>query len=896
MADEWHMREWSEVAGALKTDVERGLTLAEVNQRRADYGANELIDRGVKNPWRILWEQFTATMVVILIVAALASALLGKVTESLSIFVIVFLFGILGFVQEYRAEKAMAALRQMAAPLVRVKREGELQEISACELVPGDVISLEAGNVVPADSRLVETANLRALESVLTGESAPVEKDPRPSERADVPLGDRHNMLYMGTVITYGRGTAIVTATGMSAELGKIASQLQAAPSVPTPLQGRLDQVGKVLAVAGVIAAILVMALGVWRGEALSDMFLAGVSVAVAVVPEGLPAVVTLTLALGARRMLKRRALIRRLPAVETLGAVTVICSDKTGTLTANRMTVVALQLVDAHVRLDEGITIEAEQRKGLQLLAAGGVLCNDAKVAGGEQIVGDPTETALVVAATKLDLDKDALDRLMPRVGERPFDSERKNMLTLHENHGGVDWLPSELQDARYIAISKGAVDGLLHDSDQLWTGKGFEPLTLDLHQRMDEMNHRMAEQGMRVLGVALKAVLTPEVDESSGQGLIFIGMMGMIDPPREEARAAVNTCRMAGIRPIMITGDHPATAISIAQQLGITTNARVLTGQALNKLSDAELREAVEKVSVYARVAPEHKLRVVDALQANQHVVAMTGDGVNDAPALKRADIGVSMGVTGADVTKEASDMVLLDDNFATIVAAVEEGRTIYDNVRRFVQFSVAGNIGKIAVMLVAPLLGMPIPLLPLQLLWLNLMTDGLLGLGMGVEPPERNVMRRAPRAKRDSLFADGVGQSIVWMGALISLLTIGVGFAYWVQGRESWQTMVFCTLAFSQVAQAMTVRSERESIFKMGLLTNRTLFGLALAVIVLQLGVIYLPFTDQFFHITPLTPLDLLISAACGGVVLLVGEGVKWTRRMGVRRLNAANEAQA
>ncbi len=587
--------------------------------------------------------------------------------------------------------------------------------------------------------------------------------------------------------------------------------------------------------------------------------------------------------------MLKRRALIRKLPAAETLGAVTVICSDKTGTLTANRMTVVAMQLADAHVRLDGDKAIEPAQRKGLQLLAAGGVLCNDAKVAGGEQIVGDPTETALVVAATRLDLDKDALDKLMPRVGERPFDSERKNMLTLHENRGGVDWLPGAFQGARYIAISKGAVDGLLHDSDRLWTGGGAKPLTPDLRQRMDEMNHRMAEQGMRVLGVALKEASTSEVDESSGQGLIFVGMVGMIDPPREEARAAVNTCKLAGIRPMMITGDHPATAISVAQQLGITTDSRVLTGQELNKLTDAELRDAVEKVSVYARVAPEHKLRVVNALQANQHVVAMTGDGVNDAPALKRADIGVSMGVTGADVTKETSDMVLLDDNFATIVAAVEEGRTIYNNVRRFVQFSVAGNIGKIAVMLIAPLLGMPIPLLPLQLLWLNLMTDGLLGLGMGVEPPERNVMRRAPRAKRDSLFAEGVGQSIVWMGALISLLTIGVGYVYWVQGRESWQTMMFCTLAFSQVAQAMTVRSDRESIFKVGLFTNRTLLGLALLVIVLQLGVVYLPFTDQFFHINPLTPADLLISVACGSVVLLVGEGVKWTRRVGMRRLS-------
>jgi Ca2+-transporting ATPase len=896
MAEEWHVREWSDVASALKTDVQRGLSLDEVGRRQAEYGPNELTDKGVKSPWRILWEQFTATMVIILIIAALVSALLGKVTESLSIFVIVFLFGILGFVQEYRAERAMAALRQMAAPVVRVKREGNLQEISARELVPGDVIYLEAGNVVPADGRLVETANLRTLESALTGESAPVEKEVRSIEQADAPLGDRHNMLYMGTVVTYGRGAAVVTATGMSAELGKIASQIQTTVFQPTPLQQRLDQVGKVLAVAGVVAAILVMLLGVWRGESWGNMFLAGVSVAVAVVPEGLPAVVTLTLALGARRMLKRRALIRKLPAVETLGAVTVICSDKTGTLTANRMTVVEMLMGDRQVRLDENAPLSEAQQTQLRLLAAGGALCNDAQVGGEEQMVGDPTETALVVAAQKLGLAKDALEKQMPRAGERPFDSERKNMLTLHQNSGNVEWLPDTLQQARYVVIAKGAVDGLLHDADRFWTGESVIPFTQEQHGRIEEMNHRMAEQGMRVLGIAFGEGSTPDVNESSGKGLIFVGMMGMIDPPREEAKAAVNTCRMAGIRPLMITGDHPATALSIALQLGITTNARVLTGQELSKLSDEALQREVEQVSVYARVAPEHKLRVVNALQANRHVVAMTGDGVNDAPALKRADIGVSMGVTGADVTKEASDMVLLDDNFATIVAAVEEGRTIYNNVRRFVQFSVAGNIGKIVVMLAAPLLGMPIPLLPLQLLWLNLMTDGLLGLGMAVEPPERNVMLRRPRSKQDSLFADGVGQSIIWMGTLISLLAIGVGYIYWLQGRDTWQTMVFCTLAFSQVAQAMTVRSDRESIWRIGLFTNRPLLGLTLTVILLQLAVIYLPFTDEFFHVSALTLSDLLVSVACGSVVLLVGEGVKWVRRIGARRLHAVHSAQA
>ncbi len=896
---DWYQRTTDDALQTLGVDASRGLDDSGAARRLAESGPNVLIDSGMKSPWRILWEQFSATMVLILIIAALVSGLLGRVNETVSILAIVVLFGLLGFAQEYRAEKALAALKKMAAPQVRVRRGGGVRQLPARDLVPGDIVLLEAGNIVPADGRIIESAALAIQESMLTGESEPAAKITAPLSGDDLPLGDRHNMAYMGTLVTGGRGALVVTATGMRAELGRIAAALQSVHETQTPLQVRLDQLGQWLAVAGLAAAALVMGLGLLRGDGLRETFLLGVSVAVAVVPEGLPAVVTFTLALGARRLLKRQALIRKLPAVETLGAVTVICSDKTGTLTENRMTVVMLDAAGHRLdmqELDPRHALAGAARDGVtspvnpafMLLVGGGALCNDASLRhepGGTEthVLGDPTEAAMVVAAARLGLLKDELDRRLERVAELPFDSERKRMTTVHRA-GIVPGL--DLPAAPYVAFTKGAVDGILGATAQVWMEGHVEPLTAAWRTRIESSNDDLAARGMRVLGVAFRPLAAIPDGSALEQDLIFVGLIALIDPPRAEAQAAVQTSRDAGIRPIMITGDHPLTARAIAGQLGITADGAVVSGQALNAMSDAELSAALGEVSVFARVSPAHKLRIVEALQARGHIVAMTGDGVNDAPALRRADIGVAMGITGTDVSKQASDMVLLDDNFATIVAAVAEGRTIYNNVRRFVKFSVGGNIGKIAVMVLAPLLGMPLPLLPLQLLWLNLLTDGLLGLGLGVEPSEVGVMRRPPRPPGESILGDGTGAHMAWLGAFIALLAGGAGWLYWMAGQPGWQTMVFSTLAFAQVAQALAVRSARASLLRVGLLTNKPLALLAALVGLLQLAVLFIPPLQVFFHVMPLGVLDIAISMGLGSLVLWASELEKAVLRLRCR----------
>ena len=928
-----YQRETADALRELGVEAARGLDEAQVAARLAQHGPNELIDRGAKSPWRILWEQFSATMVLILIGAGLLSVFLGKANESISIFAIVVLFGLLGFVQEYRAEKAMAALKQMSVPTVRVRRNGAVKEISARDVTVGDIVLLEAGNVVPADLRLVEATNLRVQEAALTGESEPVEKETKALPGENLPLGDRRNMAYMGTVVTYGRGAGVVTGVGMQAELGKIASMLQAVQGEETPLQQRLDKLGKTLALAGVVIALLVLGIGVLRGADVREMFLTAVSVAVAIIPEGLPAVVTFTLALGARRMLQRNALIRKLPAVETLGSVTTICSDKTGTLTENRMTVVVLDIAGHRVRVDETLRDDAPsmaseeqggllknaqtaaQAQSLSLLLTGGALCNDAQVErkdGRLQTIGDPTEGALLVAANLAGLTRANLEQSLPRVGELPFDSDRKRMTTIHHWVGQPSdaarfHLPANPEgQTPFVAFTKGAVDGLLDLSTHIWDNDQAVPLTPAYRQRIEAANADLAQNGMRVLGVAVQPLPAfdggPAALAGLEQGLTFVGFFGIIDPPRAEVRDAVATARSAGIRPVMITGDHPLTARYIAQDLGILDadgpgGAQVLTGAELQAMSDEELAAVVERVSVYARVSPEHKLRIVRALQSRGHIAAMTGDGVNDAPALKQADIGVAMGITGTDVSKEAADMVLLDDNFATIVAAVEEGRTIYDNVRRFVKFSVAGNIGKVAVMLLAPFLGMPIALLPLQLLWLNLLTDGLLGLGMGFEPAERGVMRRPPISPRAGIFSGGLGRHVTWVGALIGVAALAVGYAYWAGGSDKWQTLMFNTLAFAQVGQALASRSNRESLFRIGLLSNKPLLGMITIVVLGQVGVLVLPFMETFFKTEPLSLVDWAVSVGVGALVFLAIEVEKWlSRRRPSEAVVSSNAAPA
>ncbi|MCC7491854.1 MAG: cation-translocating P-type ATPase [Fimbriimonadaceae bacterium] len=898
MAD-WFRLPVPTVLSTVEVAPASGLSSPEAARRLAANGPNELVEKAGKSPWRMLWEQFTATMVLILVAAAVISLFLTKWLEAGAILAIVVLFGLLGFFQEYRAEQAMAALRQMAVPLVRVLRDGQIDDIAARELVVGDIVLLEAGNVVPADLRLLEEANLRIQEAALTGESEAVEKCTEPFDEPDLPLGDRRNLAYMGTQVTYGRGRGVVVASGMDTELGQIANLLQGAEQTMTPLQIKLDRVGKSLAVAGIAAAALILTIGLLEQESLQEMFLTAVSVAVAVVPEGLPAVVTVTLALGAQRMLARQALIRKLPAVETLGSVTVICSDKTGTLTENRMTVTVLDVAGHRVDLlehvrhhrpdlepeDSQVAIFAAGPPSLTALVAGGALCNDAvlkpdPVAGRYHALGDPTEGALLVAAAQAGLTKEQLAAALPRCAEVPFDSDRKRMTTVHER--GSVAPPAALAallpaGVPYLALTKGAVDQMVDEAVAVWNDGHLEPFTPDWRSRLLAAAERLAGDGMRVLAVACRplAALPAKVDESIERELVLIGLLGLIDPPRPEVKAAVRRCREAGIRPVMITGDHPLTAVYIARDLGISRNDKVITGTQLAALSEADLAVAVADVNVFARVSPEHKLRIVRALQSRGEIAAMTGDGVNDAPSLRQSDIGVAMGITGTDVSKEASDMVLLDDNFATIVAAVEEGRVIYDNVRRFVKFSIAGNIGKVLVMLLAPLWGLNVALLPLQLLWLNLITDGLLGLGMGVEPAEEGVMRRPPVSPQAGIFSGGGLRHVLWVGLFTGAIALGVGVWFEHHDHHAWQTMTFTLLAFLQTGQALAVRSLHQPIWKMPLRSNRTLVGLAAATFALQLTAIYFPPLQAFLKTEALTAAELGMCLNFGILVLLAVE---------------------
>ncbi len=908
---DWHVLDVPDVIARTRTDLAAGLAGGEAESRLSRYGPNELIERGGKSPLKIFWEQISSTMVLILIVAAVVSGLLGKVTETVAIAAIVILFAVLGFVQEYRAEQAMAALQRLTVPVVRVRRGGALSQVSAKDLVPGDVVLLEAGNVVPADVRIVESHNLRIQEAALTGESEAVEKNVAPLEEVDLPLGDRRNLGFMGTLVTYGRGVGIVVETGMQTQLGRIATLIQDVSREMTPLQRRLDQLGKGLALAGIVVATLILVIGLLSGETLAEMFLTAVSVAVAVVPEGLPAVVTVTLALGAQRMLRRNSLIRKLPAVETLGAVTVICSDKTGTLTENRMTVTVIDVAGHYLKLTEDMAHPApaldvpgqvypaflqDQPPSIGLALAAGALCNDASLkpdpeTGRYGAVGDPTEGALLVAASKAGLSKVALEDSLPRVAELPFDSERKRMTTVHRLDSG-ERLPGILSalnadPSKYVAFTKGAVDGLLDIAVQVWSGDRLEALDEAWRARIQAANDHMAANGMRVLGLAMRWLpeIPQHLTETLERDLVFLGLFGIIDPPRPEVKQAVQTCREAGIRPVMITGDHPLTARFIAQELGISEGGRVVTGLELDRLTDEALKVVVNEAAVFARVSPEHKLRIVSAFQAQGHVVAMTGDGVNDSPALRKADIGIAMGIAGTDVAKEAGEMVLLDDNFATIVSAVEEGRVIYDNIRRFIKFSIAGNLGKVLVMLLAPLGGIAVALQPLQLLWLNLLTDGLLGLGLGVEPAERETMRHPPRDPRAGLLSDGLARHIVWVGVLIGLLALGVGRLYFDPANpddRTWQTLIFTALSFMQIGQALASRSSQESLFTLGLRSNPLLLGLAGLVVLLQLVAIYTPFLEDFFGVRPLALPELLVCVALGVIVFGAIEFEKWLKR--------------
>jgi Ca2+-transporting ATPase len=881
----WHQKETGELMRELKSAPE-GLSSVEARKRLEECGPNELKEKKRRPPVMMFLDQFRDFMILVLIAASVISGIIGEVSDTIAIVVIVVLNAVIGFVQEYRAERAMAALKKMVAPSALVLRDEKAANIPASEIVPGDVVILEAGRVVPADMRLIDAAHLKIEEAALTGESAPVEKHVKALHEETMPLGDRKNMTYKGTTVSYGRGVGLVVATGMSTELGRIAEMLQEEEEVKTPLQKRLTQFGKKLSVTILAICAVVFGVGIVRGEPALLMLLTAISLAVAAIPEALPAVVTVSLALGARKMVRQNALIRRLPAVETLGSVTYICTDKTGTLTLNKMTVKEIYTNGKAIRTEGAWWQEHEGDRShvslllspLSLLLTGLALSNDAQSDASGSVMGDPTEIALYNIATEAGFEKKGLEKDFPRVAEIPFDSGRKCMTTFHS-----------LPEGKFISFTKGAMDVLIEHSINRATSAGLNVVD---PEEIHRTNERMSADGLRVLGIAMRKWDELPVDlspERIERGLTLLGFVGMMDPPREEAEEAVRLCKSAGIRPVMITGDHPLTAKTIAKRLGMLEDdsRAIITGRELDKLPVAEFEKRVEQISVYARVAPEQKLKIVKALQERGHFVAMTGDGVNDAPALKRADIGIAMGMTGTDVAKESADMILLDDNFATIVKAVKEGRKIYGNIRKFVKYLLTTNSGEIWTLFLAPLVGLPLPLLPIHILWINLMTDGLPALALSMEPAEGDVMKRPPRQPGESIFAQGLGLHAVWVGLLMAAIVLFIQAWSIKTGHAHWQTMVFTVLCLTQMGNVLAIRSERESLFTTGLFSNKPLLGAVIMSFLFQMAVVYIPALNPVFRTKPLSPGELTLTLLASSLVFFAVEFDKaWRRSKGAR----------
>lgn len=913
----WHTLEADKALEVLQSDRQSGLTEQQIAKRLEQYGPNELTESAGRHPLNILLDQFTNIMLLMLIAVAVVSGILDIRSQTfpkdaIAIFAIVILNGILGYVQESRAEKALAALKRLASPKVRTIRDGRIVEVSSKELVPGDVMLLEAGVQIAADGRLLESANLQVRESALTGEAQAVNKQAEIHLREDTPLGDRLNLVFQGTEVIQGRATVLVTNTGMQTELGHIATMLQAVEAEATPLQQRMTQLGNVLVGSSLALVALVVVGGILRTGNFSnfeELLEVSLSMAVAVVPEGLPAVITVTLALGTQRMVRRQALIRKLPAVETLGSVTTICSDKTGTLTQNKMVV---QLVDTERHTFqisgtgydpvgefslEQAAVSPDQYLELQTLLVACVLCNDAALQYENNqwvVFGDPTEGALLTLGAKAGIEKPFWAQKLARVAEFPFSSERKRMSVICN---AADYCPiaERSHPPQYWMFTKGSPELILQRCHSMQVGDRLEPLTAEQRTEVLEQNDQMAGRGLRVLGFAYKPLdqLPAETeDEATEQGLIWLGLVGMLDAPRPEAKEAVARCQQAGIRPVMITGDHQLTAQTIAQELGIArAGDRVLSGQELDRLSQQELETEVDNVSVYARVSPEHKLQIVQALKRRGKVVAMTGDGVNDAPALKQADIGIAMGITGTDVSKEASDMVLLDDNFATIVAATEEGRTVYTNIRRFIKYILGSNIGEVLTIAAAPLIGLGgVPLAPLQILWMNLVTDGLPALALAVEPPEPNVMKRPPHDPQESIFARGLGAYMVRIGIVFAIITIALmAWAYdythtpGFREPEAWKTMVFTTLCLAQMGHAIAIRSNSRLTIELNPFSNPYVWGAVILTTVLQLMLIYVPPLRAFFDTYWLSPLELAICFGFSALMFVWIEAEKLVARL-------------
>jgi Ca2+-transporting ATPase len=865
----FHSRRVEDVATAFDVDIQKGLSKKEVRDRAQRYGPNIIEERAAKGFLYKFFHQFANVMIMVLLAAAALAGVMGELTDAIVILIIVILNALIGSIQEYRAERALSALRKMTAPKARVRRNGALHNIPARKIVPGDVISLEAGDIVPADLRLCESVDLEIEEAALTGESLAVAKCTDVIREPDIPLGDRCNMAYKGTHVTRGHAFGITIATGAETELGRIATLLQESKEVLTPLQERLARFAKRLAAAVMLIAGILFTVGLLRGEEIFLMLLTAVSLAVAAIPEALPAVVVIALAMGAQKLSKKHALMRRLSAVETLGSVTYICSDKTGTLTLNEMRV---GIVHADGKIQSHIA-ELPKDSDLQRhLGRALALCSNVDKDAQQRPTGDPTEVALFLEARDAGFNKDELESALARVAEIPFDAQRRLMSTLHQEDDGI------------TVYVKGAPEAVLPLCSQQCLTSGSA--TMDAEHLLQQSND-LAEQGYRMLAIAMRTLkeasddLSPEAVESD---LTLLGLVGLMDPPRPGVEASIEDCRMAGITPVMITGDHPGTALAMADRLGIATHNGVMTGVELDELSDEAFAGRVKGVHVYARVSPKQKIKIVTALQHQNEYVAMTGDGVNDAPALKRATIGIAMGQKGTDVAREASDMVLTDDNFVTIVGAVREGRRIFDNIRKFIKYTMTSNSGEIWTLFLAPFLGLPLPLLPIQILWINLVTDGLPGLALSVEPEERGIMQRPPRPPQESIFAHGMWQSTLWVGLLIGSLSLGAMAWAYHAGSPNWQSIVFTVLTFAQLANALVIRSERESLFTLGLMSNLPLLGAVLFTIGLQMLVVYHPFFNTIFHTTPMTLQELMVCFSLPLVVVIAVEIEKWMVRKG------------
>ena len=863
----WFNKNPEEVVSELQVDALNGLSTEEVGKRIEKYGYNKLATKKKKTILQIFLSQLNDAMIFILIGAAIISGLAGEISDSIIILLVILINAVVGVVQESKAEKALEALKKLSTPRAIVKRDGELKEIASEEVVPGDIVIIDAGRYIPADLRLIESANLKIEESALTGESVPSEKESNITlESSDTPLGDQKNMAFMSTLATYGRGVGIAVGTGMNTEIGKIAKMLDESENELTPLQKRLAELGKVLGFGALIICALMFVVSLFQGRDLFEMFLTSISLAVAAIPEGLPAIVAIVLAMGVQRMIKENAIVRKLPAVETLGSVNIICSDKTGTLTQNKMTVTKLYANNSLNTIDK-LDIKDKTH---QLLIENLVLCNDATYSEASK-TGDPTEIALLEAGFKINLFKDALQNEHARVNEVPFDSDRKLMTTVNK------------YNEEYYVFTKGAIDNLLKICSKAFING--EILTLDEEVRNNIMkaSNSMSDDALRVLGAAYKTIASPHVEiDSLEQDLIFIGLVGMIDPPRLEVKDSIATCKKSGIKTIMITGDHKNTAFAIAKELGIAeSNEQAISGTELDKLTQEELNAQISNFRVFARVSPEHKVKIVKAFKSKGNIVSMTGDGVNDAPSLKIADIGVAMGITGTDVAKGASDMILTDDNFSTIVSAIEEGRNIYNNIKKSIMFLLSCNLGEIIALFFAILLSWATPLRPIHILWVNLITDTLPALSLGVDPGDKNVMDNKSRDPKESLFAEGAGVSLVLNGILIGVLTLiafKIGEYTYGAGTNHAQTMAFVVLSVSQLFHSLNMRHPEKSIFQLGLFSNKYLILSIIAGIFLQNIVIAVPVLASVFKVYPLTFNDWLFVGALSVMPLVLNEIAK------------------